>query len=458
MRAPVAVIGILAAGFLPLSAAETLGARAAKYLIELTRRNTSNPPGNETRAARWLESIAKAEGIACESLGGDSTRLNFLARLPGNGKRRPLLLMAHSDVVPADPAQWSVDPFSGALRDGFIWGRGAVDDKSLLAAELAVMVELKRRGVRLARDIILLAESDEESGSTGIDWLLANAWPKIDAEFALNEGGFILPLASGRWIYQIQTAEKVPTRVILRAHGTAGHASLPLPNNPVVALSRAVVRLAEADQPVTFNATTRRYISALAATEEFRWLAPLLPRLHRARTAAAAANEIRAREPELDAQLRTTISPTMLSAGTKINVIPNTAEAQIDVRRLPSETAAEVVARLRRMVDDAAVEVFPAGGQEMPATGPSPLGSALYKSMEEVFRAASPGAIVVPFMQRGATDGSWLRQRGMPVYGVPLFLREGPANLAHANNERISQADLERGAGLLLKIVLAASR
>src|SRR5262249_39943132 len=143
------------------------------------------PPGRETKVAEYLKRVAEAEGIACELVGGDAGRLNFLARLPGNGRARPLLLMAHTDVVPAEPAHWTAPPFSGELREGFLYGRGAVDDKSLLAAELAVLVELKRSARPLERDIILLAEADEERGSTGAQWMVRNAWRKIDAEFAL---------------------------------------------------------------------------------------------------------------------------------------------------------------------------------------------------------------------------------------------------------------------------------
>ncbi|HWC00511.1 MAG TPA: M20/M25/M40 family metallo-hydrolase, partial [Bryobacteraceae bacterium] len=197
-------------------------------------------------------------------MGADPSRWNVVARLAGSGAARPLLLMAHSDVVPADPAQWTVPPFSAEIREDRIYGRGSQDDKSLLAAEMAVMVELKRRAVPLNRDVILLSEADEEAGSTGIQWMLRNAWSRIDAEFALNEGGFVMDLPSGKRVYQVQTTEKIPTRMILRAHGTAGHGSLPRADNPVLAVSRAVVRLADADQPVRLNTTTRRYLAAMA--------------------------------------------------------------------------------------------------------------------------------------------------------------------------------------------------
>ncbi len=226
-----------------------------RILVDLIRLDTTNPPGNETRVAEYLKKLCETEGIAAQTLGDDPSRLNFIARLPGLGKLRPLLLMAHSDVVPADRSQWTVDPFLGESRDGFIYGRGAQDDKSLLAAELAVLIDLKRRGVKLDRDIILLSEADEEAGSTGIQWLIAKAWDKIDAEFALNEGGFAITTASGQRVYEIQTTEKIPTRVVLVAHGTAGHGSLPRDDNPVLHLARAIERITEADQPVHLNTT-----------------------------------------------------------------------------------------------------------------------------------------------------------------------------------------------------------
>jgi acetylornithine deacetylase/succinyl-diaminopimelate desuccinylase-like protein len=450
--------GIALAFCLCADANSDLADLTRQYLADLIRLDTTNPPGNETRVAEYLKRVCDSEGITGEMLGGDPLRLNFVARLPGSGKLRPLILMAHSDVVPADRAQWTVDPFSAELREGFMWGRGSQDDKSLLAAELAVLVELKRRAIKLDRDIILLSEADEEAGSTGIQWLIANAWDKINAEFALNEGGFAITTVSGKRIYEIQTTEKIPTRIVLTAHGVAGHGSLPRGDNPVVHLAQAIQRVAEADQPVRLNTTTRRYLHELAKVPDYRWIEPLLPKLENAKTAIATANEIRSHDPELDAMLRTTVSPTMLSAGSKINVIPNTAEAQLDVRRLPDETHDEILERLRRIIHDPAVEVGAARGQEMPATEPSGLSTPLYRVMQEAFSAAAPGALVIPYMVRGATDGSFLRQKGIDVYGVPIFLREDKESRAHGNDERIGVQSLGDGAKLLWEIVLMVGR
>jgi acetylornithine deacetylase/succinyl-diaminopimelate desuccinylase-like protein len=434
---------------------QPLGDRTRQYLTDLVRLDTSNPPGNETRVAEYLKQIADSHGIACELLGSDPHRLNFVARLKGNGKGlRPLLLMAHSDVVPADRGQWTVDPFSGENRGGFIYGRGTQDDKSLLAAELAVMVEIKRRNIKLNRDLILLAEADEEEGSTGIQWMIQHAYPKIDAEFALNEGGYILEIKDGPKIFQVQTTEKIPTRLVLTAKGTAGHGSLPRGDNPVLHLAKALSRLSEADEPVRLNPTTRRYIREMSKLSEYAWLEPIRRRLDDPATAQAAANQIRARDPELDAMLRTTVVPTMLRAGNKINVIPNAAEAQVDVRRLPNETRDEVLARCRATINDSAVDVSLAGRQQLPAAEPSSLTTPLYHAMERAIAKVYPREIMVPYMTRGATDGSFLRARGMAVYGVPIFLKEGNESRAHGNDERISPKNLEDGVELLWQMVL----
>lgn len=448
------VLGVLALFCFPLLGQDDrlLAERSLEYLKALIRIDSTNPPGNETRVAAWLKQVADAEGIPCQLLGGDPERLNFVARLPGSGEERPLLMMAHSDVVPADPAQWEAGPFSAEVIDGRLYGRGALDDKSLLAAEMAVLVELKRRGVRLRRDVIVLAEADEESGSTGIRWLIENAYAAIEAEFAINEGGFAMETAGGQRVFHVQTAEKIPSRVILTARGTAGHGSLPRPDNPVVRLARAITRIVDADQPVKLNTTTRRYLQEIARLPEYRWLAPLVPRLDSPASAGAVANQIRRREPEIDAVLRTTISPTMLSGGVKINVIPNVAEARVDVRRLPGESREEVLARLRHAVRDTSVEIQPAGGQEMPATEPSSLTTELYRAMEQTIRETYPRAAVIPYMTRGATDGAFLRQKGMAVYGAPVFLREDTDSRSHGNNERISLRNLAEGTALLWRI------
>jgi len=430
---------------------------ALRHLVELLKLDSSNPPGNESRVARYLKQVCDREGIASELLGPEPARLNLVARLKGSGAARPLLLMAHSDVVPVQRDQWTVEPFAGVVRDGYIWGRGAQDTKALLAAELAVLVDLKRSGARLKRDVIFLSESDEEAGSTGIQWLVEHAWPKIEAEFALNEGGYAQLLENGRVIFNIQTTEKIPTRVKLLSRGTAGHGSLPRTDNAVLHLAQAVVRLAEAEQPLKLNATTREYFRELARLPEYASLAREFRQLENPAQAGAARRRIAQTNPLLAAMLSTTVSPTMLDAGVKVNIIPSVAEAQVDVRRLPDETREEVVERLCKIIHDPAVEVVSAGGQEMPATDPSSMNSALYAAMKEVLAAEPDARAVLPMLQLGATDGAFLRARGMNVYGIPVFPTPTHERRAHGNDERMAVESFHRGVRLLRDVVRRAA-
>lgn len=433
----------------------SLSDRTRQYLTDLIRLDTSNPPGNETRVAEYLKQIADSYSIPAELLGSDPRRMNFVARLKGSGRGRPLLLMAHSDVVPAERSQWSADPFSAEVRNGIVYGRGAVDDKSLLAAELAVMIEIKRRNVKLDRDLILMSEADEEAGSTGIQWVLQHAPQKIDAEFALNEGGAQMETRDGTRVFEIQTAEKVPARVVITVRGTAGHGSLPRGDNAILHLSRALLKLSEAEQPVRLNSTTRRFLRDLSRLSDYAWLTPLLPRLENSLTAQSASNQIRARDPEIDAMLHTTVTATVLRAGNNFNVIPTIAEAQLDVRRMPGEPREEMMARFRQAVNDSEVELSFAPGQQMTSTEPSPTNSALYKAMERAINNLYPReTLVTPFMSRGATDGSFLRAKGVAVYGVPVFLREPGESRVHSNDERIAQKTVEDGVELLWQMVL----
>lgn len=443
----VAVLGVAADDNRPL------GDRTRQYLTDLVRLDTSNPPGNETRVADYLKQVADSHGITSKLLGSDPRRQNFVARLKGSGKGRPLLLMAHSDVVPADRSQWTVDPFGGESRNGSIYGRGVVDDKSLLASELAVMIEIKRRNIKLNRDLILVSESDEETGSNGIEWLIQHQYTEIDAEFALNQGGYIQDVKDGPKLFQIATAEKVPTRMILTAHGTSGGAAFARPDNPLLHLSRALLRLSDAEQPVRLNAPTRRYLRELSKIPEYAWLEPLRRRLEDPATAQPASGQIRVHDPELDALLHTTVTPTMLRAGFKINTVPSVAEAQIDVERIPGESRDDVLARFRQIVNDPAVDIALAPGAQMPATEPSSITTSLYLAMQHAIARMYPRDLVVPYMARTGTDSSFLRSRGMAVYGVPLFLREDEMR-AHGGDEHISARNLEDGVELLWQMVL----
>lgn len=432
-----------------------LGDRTRQYLTDLLRLDTSNPPGNESRVADYLKQVADAHGISCDLVGSDPHRQNFIARLKGTGKGRPLLLIAHIDVVPAERNQWTVDPFSGENRNGYIYGRGAQDDKSLLAAELAVMVEIKRRNIKLGRDLILLAEADAENGYSGMERMVQHDYfQRIDAEFALNDGGYIQETKDGPKIFNIQTTEKIPTGMIVTARGTGLNGTLARGDNPVLHLAQAVEKLARAEEPVQLNQTTRRYLRELSKVPEYSWLEGVRRRLDDPNIAQAAANQIRAHDPDLDSLLHTTVTPTFLSAGFGLNQIPGAAEARFDVRRMPAETREEILARFRQLINDPSIDITLAPGQQAPMTEPSSISTPLYHAMEHVITRMYPRDIVVPFMSRRGTDSSFLRVRGMAVYGVPIFVRENPETHAHGADERISPRNLEDGVELLWQIVL----
>jgi len=317
------------------------------------------------------------------------------------------------------------------------------------------MVEIKRRpNIKLARDLILLSEADEEVGSTGIDWLAQHQFQKIDAEFALNQGGNIVETKDGQRLFEVQTIEKIPTRLVLTARGAGGHGGLPRADNPVVHLSVAIAKLSAAEQPIRLNTATRAYLRELLRLSEYAWLEPIRRKLDDPSTALAAAAQIRAKDPELDALLHTTFSPTILNAGSNIKEIPTTAEAQLDVRRTPSETREEILLRFKQIINDPAIEITLAAGLQMPSTDPSSRTTALYEGMQRAISHLYPHDLVTPYMSRGTTDGSYLRSRGIPVYGVPIFQREGTESRARGNDERISPKNIEDGVELLWQIVL----
>lgn len=435
----------------------SLAERTRLYLVELVRLDTSNPPGNETKAAEYLKQVADSYDIPNELLGTDPKRLSFVARLKGSGRAKPLLLFAHTDVAAADRAQSSADLSAAAIRGAYMYGRGTQDGKSMLAAEMAVMVEIKRRHMQLDRDLILVAAADETANSAGIQYLTQRHWAKIEAETAIEEGGGVVQTPDAKLLMQVETAEKVPLRVIVTAHGTPGDGVVPRPDNAIVHLAAALEKLAAAEQPVRMNSAIRRYFREMATLPAYHWLAPLVPRLDNAATAASAANQIWAKDPQLGAILRTTISPTMLKAGTKASLIPATAEAQLDVQRLPGETRDDILTRFRQIVHDPAVDVT-AQGAPIPVFEPSPVNSMLFAAIEKAASILYPrAATVIPYMSLNSSAGTYLRARGVATYGVPLFRYEGVVNREHGPEEKIGLKDLDEGVELLWQIVLGAA-
>jgi acetylornithine deacetylase/succinyl-diaminopimelate desuccinylase-like protein len=404
------------------------------FLRDMVKMNTSNPPGNETQVARYIAAVFEREGIPYEILEPVPGRASIVARLKGNGTKKPVLLMAHEDVVPVERAQWSFDPFAAEVRDGVLYGRGASDDKSPLAAHLETMLQLHRSGRQFSRDIIFLGEASEEAGSdAGMRMIVDKYWDKIACEFALNEGG-AAEVADGKIAYfGIATGEKLPRGVRLVAKGQSGHASVPVLANPITHLAQAVARLGTWETPMRLNDTTREFFARLATISP-----PDQAALFRSLNDPATQKTLHEKLPQFYSMLHTSVVPTVLKGGFKSNVIPPDAEAQIDIRALPDENMPAFYAEMNKIVDDPSVTIIqPDLKNDMPAASSSALDTAMFAALEGAQKKVIPGAITIPALTTGATDSAFLRAKGVNAYGlrVPRTFDE---NLGvHGTDERI---------------------
>lgn len=396
--------------------------------------------GNETKAVEYIRGVLESDGIASQMFALDPARANLVARIKGDGSKRPLLILAHTDVVGVQKEKWPVDPFSAALKDGYVWGRGSLDDKPVLAANLMVMLLLKRNHVNLDRDVIFLAESGEEADTAGvgINFMVQQHYDAIDAEYSLTEGGNAT-IEGGRVVsMNIGTAEKIPARVRLVATGTSGHGSVPRMDNALIHLGGAVEKVGRWQTPMRLNDTTRTYFEKLAtispADKAARYNALLNPT-----TADAAQAYLRENEPGAYSMLRTSVVPTMLKAGVGANVIPSEAEATLDIRALPDENIPNFYVEMANVIDDPQVKI-----EALPMTRPpspaSRLDSEMYRVLEQVSKRMYPGAAVIPTMSTGASDKAQLRAKGQQSYGIgPAGTREDFTNFgAHSDVERMA--------------------
>ena len=400
--------------------------------------------GHETRAVEYLKKVLESEGIATTTFALNPNRANLVARLKGNGSKRPLLILAHTDVVGVQREKWPVDPFGAVMKDGYIWGRGSKDDKPVLTADLMTMLLLKRSGVQLDRDVIFLAESGEEADTegVGINYMVREHFADIDAEFAMTEGGGAR-IDNGRTSrVNIGTAEKVPARARLVATGTAGHGSVPRLDNALIHLGAAVQKVGLWETPMRLNETTRTYFERVAAISPPE-RAAIYKALLDPKTAPDAQKFLREHSPGEYSMLRTSVVPTMLKAGVGANVIPSEAEATLDIRALPDENVQAFYAELAKVVNDPAVRVEPIP-QTRPASPASKLGTEMYQSMDRVAKTIYPGATVIPSMSTGASDMAQLRAKGIQSYGVgPASTEAEDLNYpAHGDVERLAESSL----------------
>ncbi|ADW70257.1 M20/M25/M40 family metallo-hydrolase [Granulicella tundricola] len=411
------------------SAAEMNG-----FLRDLVRIDTRNPPGDESKVANYIAKVFQQQGIPYELLEPVPGRASLVARLKGDGSKKPVLLLAHEDVVPVDRAHWTVEPFGAETRDGVLYGRGASDDKSPLAAHLETMLQLHRSGKTLTRDVIFLAEASEEQDSAaGMHTIVERYWDKVACEFAINEGG-AAEVKDGKVAYLgVATGEKMPRGVRLVAKGKSGHASVPVLDNAVTHLAQAVARLGTWETPVRLNETTTEFFSRLAGIST-----PADAKLFRSLNDPKTQMTLHKDMPQFYSMLHTSVVPTVLKAGFKSNVIPSEAEAQIDIRALPDENMPAFYAQMAKIIDDPSITIVPPDLTDaMPAAPASSLRTPMFEAFDAAQKDVLPEAITIPVMSTGATDSAFLRAKGVNAYGIRVPRTFAENEGVHGNNERI---------------------
>ncbi len=440
----------------PVGDTSAIAKEAQGWLADLIKINTSNPPGNEQIAAMYIAGIMAKDGIKAEILDLTPGRSALVARLRSAAVAEPskaLLLVAHMDTVPVDKSKWSVDPFGAVIKDGYLYGRGAIDDKGMLAANLAVFIELKRSMARLNRDVIFLATADEEtSGDASIRMLIAKHWEKLAAGFAINEGGNVF-LKNGKVEYiGVQADEKVAYNIAVVARGTSGHASQPTKDNPVIHLAAAVAKIGNYSAPVHFTSIVRRYFEGLAPLEDDE-IGKWMRSMDTADRGEHAQRVISDASPLWNAMLRNTIAPTVVTAGVANNVIPAEARANLNVRLLPGDPIAAVMNDLNKLVNDPQVklELQPSAGLAAPS---SSLESEFYKLIAKIVSQEFGGAPALPFQSTWLTDSAQLRLHQVQALGlVPFPLTQDDLKRMHGDDERIPLAAFDKGVDVLAKIV-----
>lgn len=436
---------------------DKLGYDAVETLCEYLRIDTTNPPGNEAPGAEFLGDVLRGEGIEFRLYESALGRSSLLARLRGSGEGRPLILLNHIDVVPANPENWQIHPFSGEIADGFIWGRGALDMKGMGVMELMAFIAAAREGLELGRDVVFLAVADEEAGGySGARMLLEKHPEELEADLVINEGGYAtMDLVPGKPFFMIANAEKYGYWLRLRRRGIGGHGSMPTGQGALDHMVPALARLLASKRPMSINPTMQAFFARLA--EHWEILFPYrddgsletLERLVEENNLAAL--------PALSAVVRDTVSLNMLNAGVKINVIPDEAEAFLDCRLLPETEEDDFLAYIREALGDPdmEVDVF----MDMERAPASPLEGLFIAAIERAVRANYPDAVSSPFMLSGLSDSRFFRARGIPCYGI-IPARLGLADLTriHGVDERIAVQDVKDGVKFLYDLIVETCR
>jgi len=424
---------------------------------ELIEINTVTATGDTAKAAEAMAARLRTAGFPEEDVHAFSPaprKGNLVARLRGSGARKPILLVAHIDVVPANREDWSVDPFKLIEKDGYFYARGSGDDKYMAAAFVTNLIRYKQEGYKPDRDIILALETDEEildRDGLGIQWLLNNKRDLIDAEFALNEGGGV-GLKDGKPIRNsVQTSEKVSVSFLLEVKNKGGHSSVPSRDNAIYHLAEGLVRLSKFSFPLNLNETTRAYFERTAQFEGEQTAADMRSVLSEKPDPAAMSFVRLAANPVYNAQLRTTCVATMLEGGHAVNALPQLATAKVNCRIMPGEPVDGVKATLERVLADDQITVTQIDKAVLSA--PSPLHEEIMSAIEKLSHEFWPTAVVLPTMSAGATDGSYLRNAGIPTYGHSGLAGDIHDIRAHGKDERILVKSFYEGEEYLYRLV-----
>jgi acetylornithine deacetylase/succinyl-diaminopimelate desuccinylase-like protein len=433
-----------------------------RHFQTLLRFDTTDPPGNEKPAADYLKQILEKEGIPVKVYALEPNRPNVVARLKGNGKKKPLLVMGHTDVVNVDLQKWTFPPFSATRSGGYVYGRGTIDDKDNVTGALMAALTLKRLNIPLDRDVIFLFEAGEEGATrVGIQYMVDQHFDEIDAEYCLAEGGGVVRQAGQVKYANVQTMEKIPRAIQLTAHGVSGHGSIPLQTNALVHLADAVSAVAKWRTPIRINDTTGLYFSRLAelsAPADARWYRDILS--SDPKKVAAADEHFLQTEPRHASMLRSSISPNEFNAGYRVNVIPSEAKAVLDVRTLPDEDPAKFLDEVKKVINDKAIDVAYTARDVRPGTPVAKLDSEAFKALESNI-TKDYKVPTLPTMGTGATDMAYLRGKGMQCYGIgpATDMEDGPLGFgAHSDQERIFESEILRFARFNWDVILDLSR
>jgi len=424
---------------------------AIHHLQEYLRIDTVNPPGNEIEGVKFFKKVFDAETIPLQIFEPSPGRGNLLATLKGNGKKKPILLLSHMDVVPVEKERWSVDPFAGVIRDGYLYGRGALDDKSMGIVEMMALLILKREKVSLERDILFFATADEETGGNwGVEWAIENIPSLKEAEYALNEGGYVvLNEQGGADRYEISSGQKVLFQLQLKTRGISGHGSMPRPDNPNVKLVQALGRVTKWETPYNLLPMVKEYFSKMAPKQPPDQK-PFFEDIEKGLRDTAFAKRLTS-NPIYNAMIRNTISLTILQGGSKVNVIPSESTGALDCRLIPGSSKEDFLKEIKkRLGDEIEVEVI----SESHSLPPSPFDTDLFRAIQRFAAKTDPGCPVVPHLLAGATDSRLLRERGIITYDFcPFRVTEKEMMIIHGNDERIALENLRFGTKMMVEII-----